>query len=197
MRAALDLYTTVGFLRTTTPALAERAGVAEGTIYRHFKSKEHLLNEVHRHACGWALETLAALDADRVRKAPERMALLARRIVEMAAQDPALIRMVLSSANTPFLDDQSQAIRRELQEGLTHLIAMGKSDGQIRAGPAELWSQVWLAVVGFAAERVAAGDWTLDSAPVGLALEAAWDAIAATQDQGIGIAPPNTVRPLG
>ena len=53
LRAALELYTTVGFRATTTPAIAARAGVAEGTIYRHFSGKEHLLNEVFRGAQRW------------------------------------------------------------------------------------------------------------------------------------------------
>jgi AcrR family transcriptional regulator len=179
IRAALDLYTTAGFLRTTTPALAERAGVAEGTIYRHFKSKEDLLNAAFRRAHCWGVDALAALEADRVRKAPERLALLARQIVDLAGQDPALARMLLSTTHEPFLDETSRGARRELMGGLIQLVAMGKSDGQVRAGPAELWAQVWLSVVGFAAERVAAGEWTPESAPAGLTLEAAWDAVAA------------------
>src|ERR1700704_5803480 len=40
LRAALELFTTVGFRATTTPEIAARADVAEGTIYRHFTSKE-------------------------------------------------------------------------------------------------------------------------------------------------------------
>jgi AcrR family transcriptional regulator len=178
LRAALDLYTTTGFLQTTTPTLARRAQVAEGTIYRHFSSKEHLLNEAHRRAHGWAIEALKALENDRVRRPPERLALLARQIVDMAAQDPAIVRMLLSQAHEHFLDDQSRGIHREFMDGLAQLVAMGKSDGQIRSGPAELWAQVWLTIVGSAAERVAAGEWTPDSSPVGLTLEAAWDAIA-------------------
>ena len=177
LRAALDLYTTMGFLRTTTPALAEHAGVAEGTIYRHFRSKGHLLNEAYRRAHRWGQEAL--LENDRVRRAPERLALLARQIVGLAAQDPALVRMMLSTGNEPFLDEPSRGARRELMGGLIQLVAMGKSDGQIRSGPAELWAQVWLSVVGFAAERVAAGEWTPESAPTRLTLEAAWDAVSA------------------
>jgi AcrR family transcriptional regulator len=179
LRAALDLYTTLGFLRTTTPALAERAGVAEGTIYRHFTGKEHLLNEAYRRAHRWALEALATLEGDRVRKAPERLALLARQVAGMAAQDPALIRMLFGTGHEPFLDELSRGTRRDVNQGLTQLVAMGKSDGQVRSGPAELWAQVWLAIVGIAPEPVAAGEWTPDSAPVIMTLEAAWHAIAA------------------
>jgi hypothetical protein len=49
----------------------------------------------------------------------------------------------------------------------------------IRSGPADLWADLWLALVTFAAERVAAREWTLESPQIGLTVDAAWDAIAA------------------
>ncbi len=178
LTAGLALYTTTGFLRTTTPMLSARAGVAEGTIYRHFSSKEHLLNEAYRRAQRWALGLLDAVEADRVRRAPERLTTLARQIVDMAATDAPLVRMFFGEGQEPFLDDTSKAVAREVLNRLVSQVAMGKSDGQVRSGPAELWASVWLTIVGFVAERVAAGDWTPDSPPVAMALEAAWDAIA-------------------
>jgi AcrR family transcriptional regulator len=178
LRAALDLYTTTGFLGTTTPALAARAGVAEGTIYRHFTSKEELLNAAHRRAFEWGLETLATLEADRVRRAPERLAYFARQIVDKAAQDPPLIRMLFSTVHESFLDESSRAARRAFREGVIQQVAMGKSDGQVRPGPAELWAEIWFAIVAHAAERVASGEWTAEATQTGLTLEAAWDAIA-------------------
>jgi AcrR family transcriptional regulator len=178
LRAALELYGSSNFLSTTTPAIAERAGVAEGTIYRHFTSKEHLLNEAYRRAHRWALGILEGFDGDRLRRGPERLVLLGKMLTETAATDPPLVRMLFSTAHEPFLDPQSRALRREFVDGLVQLVAMGKSDGQVRAGPAELWASVWLAIVGYAVDRVASGEWLPDSAPMGMALEAAWDAIA-------------------
>jgi hypothetical protein len=61
---------------------------------------------------------------------------------------------------------------------LQQIVASGKSDGQVRSGPAELWTSVWLALVAFAAERVSAKEWAPDHQQVGLTLEAAWDAIS-------------------
>ncbi len=42
LEAAARLFAQNGYARTSTVALAQEAGVAEGTIFRHFKSKEDL-----------------------------------------------------------------------------------------------------------------------------------------------------------
>jgi len=181
LQAALELYTTTGYSRTTTPMLAEQAGVAEGTIYRHFSSKEHLLNEAWRSAFRAATELLKTLENDRVRKAPERLALLGRQLVDLAASQPSLTRMLVSAEPEPYLDEPSRAMRREFLDGLVQLVAMGKSDGLVRPGPAELWASIWFTVVQHAVELVASGTWTADSSPAALTLEAAWDAIAARE----------------
>ena len=44
MNSAYDLFTTVGFHKTTIMAIALRAGVAKGTFYLWFKDKEDIRN---------------------------------------------------------------------------------------------------------------------------------------------------------
>ena len=48
LAAALDLLAERGFYGTTMPALAARASVGAGTPYRHFGSKEEIVNAVYR-----------------------------------------------------------------------------------------------------------------------------------------------------
>jgi AcrR family transcriptional regulator len=178
LRAAVELFTTVGFRATTTPAIAAKAGVAEGTIYRHFTGKEHLLNEAYRGAQRWGCATLKELEeSDRGLKAPERLLRVAGRLLETAERDAAVLRMLLYPRDDRNLDERSREAAREFRDALQQIVAGGKSDGLVRSGPADLWTSVWLAVVAFAAERVSAREWTPDHPQAALALEAAWDAI--------------------
>ncbi len=179
LRAALDLFTTVGFRGTTTPAIASRASVAEGTIYRHFNSKEHLLNEVYRESQRWALGVVREVeDADRSARAQDRLVRLARRFFESADRDPAALRMVLFNSEESSLDERSREQANEFRKALQQVLAAGKSDGLIRPGPAELWSAVWLALIGFAAEKVASRQWPVDHPHLGMVIDAAWDAVS-------------------
>src|ERR1700734_2065828 len=48
LAAALDLFVEKGFHGTSVPSVAERAGVAAGTIYHYFASKEALVNTLYK-----------------------------------------------------------------------------------------------------------------------------------------------------
>jgi TetR/AcrR family transcriptional regulator, repressor of fatR-cypB operon len=47
LSAALELFVERGFHGTSVPSVAERAGVAAGTIYHYFASKEALVNVLY------------------------------------------------------------------------------------------------------------------------------------------------------
>ncbi len=178
LRAALEMYGTEGFLATTTPDLARRAGIAEGTIYRHFPSKEALLNAVYQGVQGWVLKLVKDLEVDRGITPRERLMKVGRGMVEAASKDPALVRLFLHPPESRFLDEKSRAAVAETAGALQQLVAMGKSDGLVRPGPAELWAGVWVRVAGYAIERVATGEWSAEHPQIDGVLEAAWYAIA-------------------
>jgi AcrR family transcriptional regulator len=179
LRAALDLYTTIGFRATTTPAIAARAGVAEGTIYRHFSGKEHLLNEVYRGAQYWGASLVRDPDGEQQLSPRDRLTEIGRRLLEAAVHDPSLTRMLLRNRDEQHLDERSREAMRDFRAAVQQVVATGSSDGLIRSGPIELWAQVWLALVAFASERIGSKEWTPESPQIGMTLEAAWDAIAA------------------
>ena len=165
VRAALELFTAQGYHVTTTPLIAKKAGVAEGTIYRHFASKQHLLNELYRAAARWGRRLVKEADALNVGPR-EKLAELGRSLVAGASREPAVARLFLIPAS-------------ELQQAVAALVAQAKAEGSVKPGAADIWAAVWLSVVTLAIDRVSARDWPQTHAGVKLAFAGAWDAIAA------------------
>lgn len=48
LKTAKEMIAEVGYHKTTTAKLARKAGISEGTIYRHFSSKEEILLQILR-----------------------------------------------------------------------------------------------------------------------------------------------------
>jgi TetR/AcrR family transcriptional regulator, repressor of fatR-cypB operon len=179
LEAARELFTTTGYHATTTPMLASKAGVAEGTIYRHFPSKQALLNAAYQETQHWGAATIRDVMTGPPRPARDRLRTLGRVWLETAERDPARIRLLLLWRGNPDLDDASRAAASEWRQALEHLIAVGKQEGSVRSGGVELWTSVWLALAGFAAQRVADREWQAHQGYATATIDAAWEAIAA------------------
>lgn len=189
LSAGRELFTTIGYHGTTTPILAERAGVAEGTIYRHFKSKRALLNAAFQDAQRWGTQSVAAAGTG---QAADRMTRLGREWLAVAEQDPARMRLLLAWRLASELDESSRAAAAEFRQGVERLVALGKQEGTIRPGVVELWATVWLTLVTSAVERVAAREWTAAHPHAAAVVEAAWEAIAAHRPAPARVAGPVT-----
>lgn len=182
INAALELFTTRGYHVTTTPEIAKKAGVAEGTIYRHFDSKRDLLNELYRSSGRWAARLVK--DADALKVGPrEKLAEVARGLVAGAAREPAVARLFFIQRHVDLLDDESDRVARDFRLGLEALVAQGKAEGSVKAGAAELWAALWIGALTLVIDRVSSKAWPEGHAAVALALGAAWDAIAAPAAQ--------------
>jgi AcrR family transcriptional regulator len=64
LKAALDVFSEYGFAATRLEDIAQRAGVAKGTLYLYFPDKEALFERMLQSVVAPALVRLAALAAD-------------------------------------------------------------------------------------------------------------------------------------
>lgn len=180
IRAALELFTTRGYHDTTTAQIAKKAGIAEGTIYKHFSSKQHLVNELYRAAQRWALRVVQ--DAPRRAEAGTARAQLtavAHGLVEGAAQETAIVKLGLLESPAGILDEESRRTEREFRTALERIVAEGKAQNAVRTGAVEVWAGVWLVVISHALRKIAGVEWKPGDTSVRLVIEAAWRSISA------------------
>lgn len=178
IRAALELFTARGYHDTTTAQIAKKAGIAEGTIYRHFASKQHLVNDLYRASQRWAAKLVQ--DQAKVGGTPRaQLTAVAVGLVDGAANETPVVKLGLLEPLASVLDDESRKAEREFRLALERLIAEGKAQGSVRTGAVEIWAGVWLATLSHALRKIVAGDWKPGDTGVRLVIDAAWRAISA------------------
>ena len=177
--AALDLFVERGFHGTAVPLVAERAGIAAGTIYRHFESKEALVNALYR---GWKERITGEVLRDFPLDASPRDQFHAAWIgvTAFVAENPRAYAFLDLHHHAPYLDDESRAVERRTYDFAAIVIARGQASGVIRSGPAPvLLGLLHGAVVGLVRfwreGRVA---WTPEA--LAFAEAACWDLIRAS-----------------
>jgi AcrR family transcriptional regulator len=128
--AALILFVQKGVAETTTRELAAMAGVAEGTIYRHYKSKEDLVRELFEdHYFRFGGE----LDRIRTEIAGGFVAKLRAMTAFMAAlydSDPTLYRFLLLAQHTA-LPNIAKALPESPASVFRRLVADAIAAGEI------------------------------------------------------------------
>ncbi|MBC6421929.1 MAG: TetR/AcrR family transcriptional regulator [Hormoscilla sp. SP5CHS1] len=108
LQAAQRLFAHKGYDGTTTRDLAQAAGVAEGTIFRHFDSKKAILIEIA--SAGW-IEILTDLLTDLSEMASYRAVaqMMRRRMVNMQKNNDLLRICFMEAQFHPDLRDRIQS----------------------------------------------------------------------------------------
>lgn len=101
MQAALDLIAEQGFHRTPMAEIAAKAGVAAGTIYRYFESKDLLINELHRELEGKIMMVLQE-SYPSGRPLRERFLYLLRELIRYFITNPHHFRYMEQYYNSPY-----------------------------------------------------------------------------------------------
>jgi AcrR family transcriptional regulator len=97
--AAVTLIAEQGFSATTVDEIAERAGVAKGTVYYNFGGKNDLFTELLRHGVGTLTEALRRSAHDALAAGGSRTEALDAMIgaaLDFVARRPAFTRLVVA-----------------------------------------------------------------------------------------------------
>lgn len=106
--------------------VAKSAGVAQGTLYRHFPTREHLLAEVYRHELAQLADAVEPLLAGH----PPLLALTCwmQRLIEYARVKRGVMAAIEASA----WQDIHASQHHRLSAALGMLLDQGKAVGQVR-----------------------------------------------------------------
>jgi Transcriptional regulator len=111
---ALELFAKQGIEATTTREIAEQAGAAEGTLYRHFDGKADLAQSLYQRCTTELREMLARADDD---EAPprERLEAVVRGIFSFYATKPASCTYLLSTQDSGVVERSVEAVSPPMQ----------------------------------------------------------------------------------
>jgi AcrR family transcriptional regulator len=139
LRAAQDLIEEGGYAAASVAAIAERAGVAAGTMYRHFDSKEDLFVEVFRTVCSGEERAMRAASAEMASAgAVARLEEVLATFAERALRNPRLAWALIAEPVDPLVDAERLAYRERYAGVVAEGLRDGIADGELPAQNADL-----------------------------------------------------------
>ena len=111
LAAARELIEDDGYGSASVTAITERAGVAAGTVYRHFASKAELFLDVFRDVCAGEERAMVAAADDAGPGAVDRLEAVLTTFARRALQNPRLAWALLAEPVDPVVDAERLAYR--------------------------------------------------------------------------------------
>ncbi|SFX56287.1 TetR/AcrR family transcriptional regulator [Streptomyces atratus] len=145
--AARQLLAEGGYPAASISALARRAGIATGSVYNHFSSKQELLAAVFRHVAGHELG--AVREAVRAHSgAGEQLRALVEVFSYRALRSPRTAWALLAEPVDPLVEEERLTYRRGYHLLAETVIVAGISAGELPPQNAKLSAAAVIGAVG-------------------------------------------------
>ena len=147
LKAARELIAKGGYGEATVVRVAERAGVAVGSVYRYFPSKAALFAEVFRQASQREVDAMAAaVGADL--PAPQRVAAGVETFARRALRARRLAWALLAEPVDPGVEAERLAFRRDYRDLLAGVLREGVAAGELPPQDAVLVAAALVGAIG-------------------------------------------------
>ena len=130
--AALDQVAEGGYGSAGVQAVAARAGVAVGSVYRHFPSKGDLFAEAFRRASQRELDVVVQVSEPDGRPARERVAAAVEAFARRALAGPVLAYALLAEPVDPAVEAERLRFRTGYRDAFARVLEDGVRDGELR-----------------------------------------------------------------
>lgn len=178
LSAALSLFVTRGFHGTAMPLLAKKAGVAAGTIYHYFDSKETLVNVLFRRWKGIIAQRIYTAFPHEA-PAREQYRAIWTSMAEFALENPEAFAFLEFHHHGSYLDDESRALDRALKQFGEAFVEVARKAGTLKdLQPVALMELTFGAFNGMMRAHYD-GRLALNDELIAAAERACWDMVAA------------------
>jgi AcrR family transcriptional regulator len=138
-RAARELIEDGGYGTASVIAIAQRAGLAAGTLYRHFGSKEELFEEVFRSVCDREVQAMRMAAAELSdRSHVERLETVFATFAERALRRRRLAWALLAEPVDPLVDAERLAYRERYAALVAEVLRAAIAAGELPEQDVEL-----------------------------------------------------------
>ena len=132
VKAALAQVAEGGFASASVQVVATRAGVAVGSLYRHFPSKAELFAEVFRRAAEPEVEKMAEVSRADGRSVRERIATAIEAFARRALAAPVLSYAEIAEPVDPAVEAERLRLRRGYRDVFAAALEDGVRSGELR-----------------------------------------------------------------
>ena len=131
INAALKLFTERGFDGTTTAAISEEAGVATGTLFRYFPTKEALINDSYM-AAKTRLAAAMTAGVENRKSLESKMRLVWGNTIRWSLQNPAELLFLEQYIASPYITKYTEEEAMKQFAFYTDLIDEGVRAGKLK-----------------------------------------------------------------
>src|SRR5215213_9776939 len=146
--AARELIAEGGYVKAQIAAVADRAGVATGTVYRHFPSKSDLFAEVFRRASQREIDVFEDAVEDDGRSATERVAAATEAFARRALSAPTRAYALIAEPVDPAVEAERLVFRRGYRDVLVDVLSQGEERGEFEAHDKETTAAALVGAIG-------------------------------------------------
>ncbi len=147
LEAALELFLDQGMDRTAVSHIVKKVGVAQGTFYYHFDSKDAVLDALAEHITEPLAGVIAAIAADDRGDAADRFRRAVTTVLDAIDASAAHLQGLVKPGNEILHDRVGDALRTRLHANLLTIAEAGNADGTLHADPADETVELVLAAI--------------------------------------------------
>lgn len=146
--AAMDQLASGGYASASIQAVAKRAEIATGSVYRHFPSKSDLFAEVFRRASSREMEVFAEATEDDGRSATERIAAATEAFAHRALRQPVRAYALIAEPVDPAVEAERLIFRRGYRDVLIDVLTQGVERGEFEPHDRETTAAALVGAIG-------------------------------------------------